>query len=303
MNGIVLVVSRRRSRPLPLLGRACGASPPATALSGCVLDWEKPEATVETPPTFRAAEASRSAPPIRAAREWSQRLRLAGADPPRAEGARPKSRHRRRRGAHRAGRRDRRESTASPLWPSLTMNDIARRTQTPATITSATSTSASTNATTTTGAGELVACCARAAPISSSCSSHASYEIDFWGKNQDASNAARLLAHASRFDRDVVEISTIASVVNAYFQVLTAQDRCASPRTISRSPRPCSTAIKARLDVGTATALDFSQQEFGRRDAARLGAAARADAAPDEEHARRADRRAAGEPRSSRAAR
>ena len=53
----------------------------------------------------------------------------------------------------------------------------------------------------------------------------ASYEIDFWGKNRAALRAAENSAVASRFDREVVALTTVASVANTYFQVLAAQDR------------------------------------------------------------------------------
>ena len=65
----------------------------------------------------------------------------------------------------------------------------------------------------------------------------ASYELDFWGKNRDAAQAAEETAVANRFDRDVVALTTLTSVANAYFQVLAAQDRFASPSAIS--PAPC----------------------------------------------------------------
>jgi multidrug efflux system outer membrane protein len=49
--------------------------------------------------------------------------------------------------------------------------------------------------------------------------------------------------------------------VNAYFQVLTAQDRLRIARNNIKIAETVLKAIKARLDVGTATALDYSQQE------------------------------------------
>src|SRR5215831_8224860 len=54
---------------------------------------------------------------------------------------------------------------------------------------------------------------------------NASYEIDFWGKNRAASRAAEETAVATRFNKEVVVLSTIAAVGNTYFQVLSAQDR------------------------------------------------------------------------------
>src|SRR5687768_9173569 len=53
----------------------------------------------------------------------------------------------------------------------------------------------------------------------------ASYEIDFWGKNRAALRAAEQTAVASRFDREVIALSTVVAAANAYFQVLAAQDR------------------------------------------------------------------------------
>ena len=64
----------------------------------------------------------------------------------------------------------------------------------------------------------------------------ASYEIDFWGKNRAALRNAEGLAVASRFDREVVGLTTMASVANAYFQVLAARTGCASRTKTWRAP-------------------------------------------------------------------
>ena len=85
--------------------------------------------------------------------------------------------------------------------------------------------------------------------------------MDFWGKNENASKAARILANVSRFDRDVVEISTVAAVLNSYFQVLTAQDRLRIANQNVAIAQGVMDAINARLEAGTATVLDTSQQE------------------------------------------
>ncbi len=89
----------------------------------------------------------------------------------------------------------------------------------------------------------------------------ASYEIDFWGKNRALLEAARDTAVASRFDREVVALSTIASVANAYFQVLAAQDRLTLARDNVRSASRILDLIKQRLEVGTTTGLEVAQQE------------------------------------------
>jgi outer membrane protein, multidrug efflux system len=89
----------------------------------------------------------------------------------------------------------------------------------------------------------------------------ASYELDFWGKNRDATQAAEETAIANRFDRDVVALTTLTSVANAYFQVLAAQDRIhTAERNIASASRILE-AIKQRFKAGTGTDLDVAQQE------------------------------------------
>lgn len=89
----------------------------------------------------------------------------------------------------------------------------------------------------------------------------ASYELDFWGKNRDASEAARKLAEATRYDRSVVQLATVASLVNSYLAVLGAQDRLRIARENVRIAAEVLSAVKARIAVGTATELDLAQQE------------------------------------------
>jgi multidrug efflux system outer membrane protein len=89
----------------------------------------------------------------------------------------------------------------------------------------------------------------------------ASYELDFWGKNRDAAQAAEETAHANRFDRDVVALTTLSAVANAYFQVLASQDRLrVAERNIASATRILD-AIRQRLSAGTGNDLDVAQQE------------------------------------------
>ena len=53
---------------------------------------------------------------------------------------------------------------------------------------------------------------------------NASYEIDFWGKNRSPLGAAEEPAVARRYNREVVGLTTVVTVANAYF-------RCSRPRT------------------------------------------------------------------------
>ncbi len=89
----------------------------------------------------------------------------------------------------------------------------------------------------------------------------ASYEIDFWGKNRAALRAAEETAVASRYDREVVGLSTVAAAANAYFQVLAAQDRLKAGRENIVSATRVLNLIKQRAQAGTASALEISQQE------------------------------------------
>jgi NodT family efflux transporter outer membrane factor (OMF) lipoprotein len=97
--------------------------------------------------------------------------------------------------------------------------------------------------------------------VNYSASLSASYELDFWGKNRDAALAAEETATANRFDRDVVALTTLTSVANAYFQVLTAQDRIRTANRNIASASRILDAIKQRLKAGTGTDLDVAQQE------------------------------------------
>lgn len=97
--------------------------------------------------------------------------------------------------------------------------------------------------------------------VNYSASFSASYELDFWGKNRDAAQAAEETASATRFDRDVVALTTLTTVANAYFQVLAAQDRLRTAQRNIASADRILNAIKDRLRAGTGNDLDVAQQE------------------------------------------
>ncbi|MGJ5078387.1 efflux transporter outer membrane subunit [Bradyrhizobium oligotrophicum] len=89
----------------------------------------------------------------------------------------------------------------------------------------------------------------------------ASYQLDFFGQNRDALQAAEETALANRFDRDVTQLTTLATVANAYFQVLAAQDRIrTAERNIASATRVLD-AIRERQKAGTGNDLDVAQQE------------------------------------------
>ena len=89
----------------------------------------------------------------------------------------------------------------------------------------------------------------------------ASYMIDFWGKNRAALYAAEENATVSRYNREVVTLSTIVTVANTYFQVLAAQDQLRVTRQNLEAANRILTLIKKQFNGGTASQLDVSQQE------------------------------------------
>jgi len=85
--------------------------------------------------------------------------------------------------------------------------------------------------------------------------------IDFWGKNRATLYAAEETATASRYNRDVVILTTLVAVANTYFQVLAAQDELRVARRNIAAAERILGLIKQQFNGGTASQLDLSQQE------------------------------------------
>ena len=89
----------------------------------------------------------------------------------------------------------------------------------------------------------------------------ASYMVDFWGKNRATLYAAEESATVARYNREVVTLSTIATVANTYFQILAAQDQLRVARNDLAAAQRILALIKLQFNGGTASQLDLSQQE------------------------------------------
>ena len=85
--------------------------------------------------------------------------------------------------------------------------------------------------------------------------------VDFWGRYRDQATVAQLNTAASRYDRETVTLTALSALANAYFQTLAAQDRLRIARQNVATAENVLSAIRARLNVGTGTALDIAQQE------------------------------------------
>src|SRR5262249_27004088 len=89
----------------------------------------------------------------------------------------------------------------------------------------------------------------------------ASYVLDFWGKNRAALNASIESSIASRYNKEVVEITALSTTADTYFQILAARDRLRIARENLSASSSILERIKQRRDAGTASALDVAQQE------------------------------------------
>lgn len=89
----------------------------------------------------------------------------------------------------------------------------------------------------------------------------ASYEIDFWGKNRNATEAARQTAIARRFNVGTVMMTTQASLAETYFTVLEGQEELRTQLDNLDAANRVLAVIRAQVAAGTATGLDLAQQE------------------------------------------
>jgi NodT family efflux transporter outer membrane factor (OMF) lipoprotein len=88
----------------------------------------------------------------------------------------------------------------------------------------------------------------------------ASYEVDFWGKNRAAVTSAKLLAAASRADRDTVALTTLAGVANEYFELLSLRERLKNMLANRDAARRLLDVVAARYEFGAANPSDLAAQ-------------------------------------------
>ena len=88
----------------------------------------------------------------------------------------------------------------------------------------------------------------------------ASYELDFWGRNRSALNAAQSLALATRYDRETIAITVLADVATTYFAILEFRDRLAIANENLANAESVLAIVEARVRNGAASALELAQQ-------------------------------------------
>jgi NodT family efflux transporter outer membrane factor (OMF) lipoprotein len=89
----------------------------------------------------------------------------------------------------------------------------------------------------------------------------ASYTLDIWGRNRATLLSDVENAIAVRYAKEVIALTTLVSVADAYFNVLDAQDRLRIARENLRAASEILRLIRQRKEAGTASDLEVSQQE------------------------------------------
>ena len=89
----------------------------------------------------------------------------------------------------------------------------------------------------------------------------AAYQLDFWGRNAALRAAAVAQDFGSRYDRETVQLSLLASVASTYFTALSLRDRVQVATSNLANARETLRGLEFEQRVGTATALDVTQQQ------------------------------------------
>ncbi|MBI2318383.1 MAG: efflux transporter outer membrane subunit [Betaproteobacteria bacterium] len=101
-------------------------------------------------------------------------------------------------------------------------------------------------------------------------SASTAFEVDFWGKLRRAVEAARAIALASRYARDVVSLSLAGLTSQAYFSLRSLEAQIALTRATLASRDEFLELVRRRASGGIASALEVHQAEVARADAAVL---------------------------------
>jgi multidrug efflux system outer membrane protein len=87
-----------------------------------------------------------------------------------------------------------------------------------------------------------------------------SYELDLWGKNRNATEAARKRLTASQFDKDALALVIASDTAESYFTILTYLQRIYNAESNLSLSRDVARIIKDRHDAGAASGQEIAQQ-------------------------------------------
>ncbi len=88
----------------------------------------------------------------------------------------------------------------------------------------------------------------------------ASYELDFWGRNRAALNAARASELASQYNKETVALTALATTATTYFNILALQDQLNFAAGNLKIAQDTLAVIEGRIRVGVADALALANQ-------------------------------------------
>jgi outer membrane protein, multidrug efflux system len=93
------------------------------------------------------------------------------------------------------------------------------------------------------------------------------FELDFWGRYARASEAAQASLLATRFSRDVVELTLQGAVAQAYFALRSLDAQIGVLESSIKARQDSLEIARARLDAGLAPELDVYQAQGALADA------------------------------------
>jgi len=86
-----------------------------------------------------------------------------------------------------------------------------------------------------------------------------SYEVDLWGRVRRSNEAARAEALASRFGRDSIRLTLLGQVANEYLALRSNDAQLVVTQETLTSREKSLKIVQARLDAGSASALEVAQ--------------------------------------------
>ncbi|HKD46217.1 MAG TPA: efflux transporter outer membrane subunit, partial [Rhizomicrobium sp.] len=89
----------------------------------------------------------------------------------------------------------------------------------------------------------------------------ASYQLDFWGLNQDRLRQARENLRSARYAETVIGLTTESSVAQEYFTILATRERIAITRENIDAAKRILAVVQAKVVAGVSSNLDLAQQQ------------------------------------------
>ncbi len=233
--------SRRRIIALGRAGRVLGTLCLVQTLSGCFLDTEKPELKLDVPERYRLARgATQTAPPEL---DWWRGFRSAELTALIEEAQTSNF------------------DIAVAVANILQANSAVRTAQAALLPTINLGGSLSRSRPSNGNVPQIAAGTAADRTTFSNQIANTSYMLDFWGQNRANLLQADENSVATRYQKEVVALTTVTAVANAYLQVLASQDRIRIAHDNIAAASRILGLIRERADVGTASSLEITQQE------------------------------------------